>query len=414
MFQERVWSETNRVSKITNKKIIYKIISMKRLMYLSLVICLLSCNSKQSNQANNEEENTEGGVTLFSDSAFNKTVDGKQVSIYTLKSGNGLTMQATNYGCRVISLWVPDKVGKYEDVVLGYENIDRYIENDGERFLGAVVGRYANRIANGKFELDGKKHQLAAYNNGQCLHGGLKGLDMVVWNVDTVTDNSISFSYLSPDGEEGFPGNLDIKMTYTLTPYNEFKITYAATTDKPTVVNLSHHGFFNLKGEGNGTILDHELTIYASRTTPVNNVLIPSGELVSVENTPFDFRNPTTIGERINQDNKQLKNGLGYDHNWVLDRKTANEVELVATLHEPTSGRTMEIWTDQPALQFYSGNFFNGESKGKYGKTHNFRESVALETQKYPDSPNHPEFPSTRLNPKEVYTHTCTYKFMVK
>lgn len=350
---------------------------------------------------------------LLDKAAFETTFQGKPLSLYTLNSGNGVTMQVTNFGLRVVTLFVPDRNGDYADVSIGYENIDRYINNTGERFLGCVVGRYANRIANGQFELDGTTYQLPLNNNGQTLHGGLTGIDQVAWDVDDVKDNSITFSHTSPDGSDGFPGNLKMKIVYTLTPDNEFKITYEATTDKPTVVNLSNHAFFNLKGEANGTITDHQLMLNASYTTPVNDVLIPSGEIVSVEGTPFDFRNPTAIGARINVDNEQLKNGLGYDHNWVLDR-TGNGVELAATLYEPQSGRFMEVYTDQPGIQFYSGNFFDGKTNGKYGKPIAYREALALETQKFPDSPNHGNFPSTRLNPGETYTQTCIYKFSVK
>lgn len=376
---------------------------MKTFIYLSLLIGLLSCN-KQPNQE----------LPLLNESAFKTEIDGKAVNLYTLKSASGLTMQVTNLGARVVTLWVPDKNGKYEDVVLGYETIDRYINNKGERFLGPIVGRYANRIAKGQFELDGATYQLPINNNGQTLHGGLKGLDMVVWNVDKVTDNEIQMSYVSPDGEEGFPGTMKLSLTYVLTPENEFKITYAATTDKATVINLSHHGLFNLKGEGNGTITDHILTINASNTTPVDSVLIPSGEIVSVEGTPFDFRKPTVIGERINAENEQLKNGAGYDHNWVIDRKTDKDVEFVASVYEPVSGRKMEVWSDQPGVQFYSGNFFDGAVSGKYGKPLKYREAFALETQHFPDSPNQPNFPTTRLNPGETYTQTCIYKFSIQ
>lgn len=375
---------------------------MKTFIYLSLLMCLLSCNKQPAQE-----------LPLFKKSAFNTEIEGKQISLYTLKSTSGLTMQVTNLGARVVSLWVPDKNGKFEDIVLGYESIDRYILNKGERFLGPVVGRYANRIAKGQFELDGTTYQLPINNNGQALHGGLKGLDMVVWNVDKVTDNEIQMSYVSPDGEEGFPGTMKLSLTYVLTPENEFKITYAATTDKATVINLSHHGLFNLKGEGNGTITDHILTINASNTTPVDSVLIPSGEIASVEGTPFDFRKPTVIGERINTENEQLKNGAGYDHNWVIDRKTDKDVEFVASVYEPVSGRKMEVWSDQPGVQFYSGNFFDGTVSGKYGKPLKYREAFALETQHFPDSPNHPNFPTTRLNPEETYTQTCIYKFSI-
>jgi len=376
---------------------------MKYTFLLPIMALFLSCASKKKE-----------AFSLLDKKVFEKELDGKKISLYTLESGKGLTVQVTNYGLRVVSIWTPDKNGVYADVAVGYENIDRYINNSGERFLGPIVGRYANRIAKGKFQIDGKEYTLPKNNNGQTLHGGLKGLDRVVWDVDSVSSNAIHFSYLSKDGEEGFPGNLKINVNYALTTDNEFKITYSATTDKPTHVNLSNHSFFNLKGEAGGTITDNLLTIFASKTTPVNRVLIPTGEIASVDNTPFDFRKPTAIGDRISVDDIQLKNGLGYDHNWVLDRKTANEVELAAEMYEPISGRLMQVYTDQPGLQFYSGNFFKGDINGKYGKPIAYREAVALETQKFPDSPNQPNFPSTRLEPGQIYTHTCIYKFSVK
>ena len=349
-------------------------------------------------------------VTLLPASDFETVVDGKQVSLYTLKAGD-LTMQVTNFGARVVTLWTPDKNGSYEDIVLGYNNIDNYINNPGERFLGAVVGPYANRIAGGTYTIGDQTYNFPQNNNGQTLHGGLKGLDMVVWDVDNVTENQIALSYLCPDGQDGMPGNRQITMIYTLTPENEFRVDYVAQTDKATHVNISHHSFFNLKGEGNGTINDHILYINASKTTPVDAVLIPTGEIVDVTGTPFDFREPKAIGQDVNVENEQLKNGAGYDHNWVLDRKTASDLELAASVYEPASGRYMEVWTDQPALQFYGGNFFDGTTTGKYGKTLNYRESIALETQKYPDTPHHAHFPSTLLKPGEQYTHVCVYKF---
>lgn len=374
---------------------------MKKIIgVLALCLALVSCNASSD-------------VVLFPESDFNTEVDGKDVSIYTLKAGD-IFMQVTNFGARVVSLWTPDRNGHYEDVVLGYNNIDNYINNPGERFLGAVVGPYANRIAGGTYTIGEEVYNFPQNNNGQTLHGGLEGLDMVVWDVDEVDQDRIVLSYLSPDGQDGRPGNLKIVMTYTLTPENEFKIEYLAETDKATHVNISHHSFFNLKGEGNGTILDNVMIINSSKTTPVNEVLIPSGELADVTGTPFDFREPRTIGDRIEVDNQQLKNGLGYDHNWVLDRKTSDQMEFAASVYEPTSGRFLEIFTDQPALQFYSGNFFDGTTNGKYGKALRFRESIALETQKYPDTPHHDNFPSTLLNPGEKYTHTCVYRFSVK
>ena len=350
------------------------------------------------------------GITLFSESDFETVVDGKEVKLYTLKAGD-LTMQVTNFGGRVVSLWTPDKDGKYEDVVLGYNNIDKYINNPGERFLGAVVGPYANRIADGSYTIGDQTYNFPQNNNGQTLHGGLKGLDMVVWDVFAADDTTLVLTYTHPDGQDGMPGNLEIFMTYTLTSSNEFKVEYLAQTDKPTHVNLSHHSFFNLKGEGNGTINDHILYINGSWTTPVNEVLIPSGEVADVTGTPFDFRKPKAIETDLYIDDAQLNNGAGYDHNWVLDRQTPDQLELAASVLEPSSGRYMEVWTDQPALQFYGGNFFDGSTTGKYGKTLNYRESIALETQKYPDTPNHPNFPSTLLNPGEEYEHVCVYRF---
>ena len=369
----------------------------KILMIVAACAAIASCAQKNE-------------VTLLPASDFETVVDGKDVSLYTLKAGD-LTMQVTNFGARVVTLWTPDRNGSYEDIVLGYNNIDNYVNNPGERFLGAVVGPYANRIAGGTYTIGEETYNFPQNNNGQTLHGGLKGLDMVVWDVDNVTENQIVLSYLCPDGQDGMPGNRQITMIYTLTPENEFRVDYVAQTDKATHVNISHHSFFNLKGEGNGTINDHVLYINASKTTPVDAVLIPTGEIADVTGTPFDFREPKAIGQDVNVENEQLKNGAGYDHNWVLDRKTASDLELAASVYEPASGRYMEVWTDQPALQFYGGNFFDGTTTGKYGKALNYRESIALETQKYPDTPHHAHFPSTLLRPGEQYTHVCVYKF---
>lgn len=377
---------------------------MKRLlMAVACAAMFVSCAQKS--------EDT--GVELMKTEDFQAVVDGKETSLYTLKAGD-LVMQVTDFGGRVVSLWTPDKDGKYEDVVLGYNNIDSYINNKGERFLGAVVGPYANRIAAGTYTIGGETYNFPQNNNGQTLHGGLKGLDMVVWDVESVNDSSIVLSYLHADGQEGMPGNLKIVMTYALSFDNEFKVDYVAETDKATHVNISHHSFFNLKGEGNGTINDHILYINASKTTPVNAVLIPSGEIADVTCTPFDFRQAKAIGQDLEVENEQLKNGGGYDHNWILDRQTADQMELAASVYEPASGRFMEVFTDQPALQFYGGNFFDGTTEGKYGRALRYRESIALETQKYPDTPNHDNFPSTLLNPGETYTHSCVYRFSVK
>lgn len=371
----------------------------------NLIIMALACTLITSCAKNNTPE-------LFPNENFQTTVDGKEVSLYTLKAGE-ITMQVTNFGGRVVALWAPDKNGNLEDIVLGYNNIDNYVNNPGERFLGAVVGPYANRIANGTYTIGEEVYHFPQNNNGQTLHGGLKGLDMVVWDVKNVTENAIELFYLRPDGQDGMPGNLSITMIYSLTAQNEFKVEYKANTDKATHVNISHHSFFNLKGEGNGTIEDLEMVINASATTPVNEVLIPSGEIADVTGTPFDFREPHLIGERINSDNQQLNFGKGYDHNWVLDRK-GDGVEFAASVWEPESGRFMSVYTDHPGMQFYSGNFFDGSTKGKYNRQLRFRESIALETQKFPDTPHHSNFPTTLLNPEDTYTHICIYKFEVK
>ena len=374
---------------------------MKTLFYvLAACTLLFSCVPKSN-------------VVLLPVSDFETVVDGKNVSIYTLRAGD-LTMQVTNFGARVVSLWVPDKDGVHEDVVLGYNNIEKYVNNPGERFLGAVVGPCANRIAGASYTIGDETYNFPKNDKENTLHGGMKGLDGIVWDVDSVSENQIVFSVLCLDGQEGMPGNRKIVMTYTLTADNEFRIDYLAETDKPTHVNISHHSFFNLKGEGNGTINDHVLCMNASRTTPITAAFVPTGEIVEVEGTPFDFREPKAIGKDLYADNEQLANGVGYDHNWILDRKTVDELEFAVSVHEPVSGRYMEMWTDQPALQFYGGNFFDGSTTGKYGRTLDFRESIVLESQKYPDTPHHPHFPSTLLNPGEKYTHVCVYKFGIK
>ena len=380
---------------------------MKKILCALAVVALMvgCCGKKQCDGC--------CGVELMKAENFQGEVDGKKVDLYTLCNGD-LTMQVTNFGGRVVSLWAPDREGKKADVVLGFENLDRYVNNTGERFLGAPVGRVANRIGYGKFTLEGKEYNTPLNNNGHTLHGGLKGIDMLVWDVVEVKPESITLHLLLPDGTDGFPGNLDITMKYALSAENEFVVTYSATTDAPTLCNMSHHSFFNLKGEAGGTILDHVLTLKADRITPTDALLIPTGEIRSVEGTPFDFRQPIAIGDRIEAQDEQLINGKGYDMNWVLERENNGQIETIATLYEPASGRCMDIATDQVAIQFYSGNFFDGTSNGKYGKPLAFRESVALETQKYPDAPNHENFPSIVLKPGEEYTHTCIYKFYTK
>ena len=344
---------------------------------------------------------------------FRATVDGKTTELYTLTNGT-LTMQVTTFGARVVSLWAPDREGNMADIVLGYPTVEQYINNPGERFLGAVVGRVANRIGGGKFTLEGVEYTTPQNNNGQTLHGGDKGLDMVVWDVVSATDNALTLHYIAPDGQDGFPGNLDITMSYTLTPQNEFAVEYTATTDKTTVVNLSHHSFFNLKGEGGGTITDNILQIDADHITPTDSFLIPTGEIRPVAGTAYDFTTAHAIGDMIDSDDEQLAAGRGYDMNWVLNRADNGEVVKVMSLYEPQSGRAMDVSTDQIAMQFYSGNFFDGTTTGKYGKSLAFRESVVFETQRYPDAPNQSHFPSVVLRPGEQYRHTCVYRFYTK
>ncbi len=344
---------------------------------------------------------------------FQTVIDGKQTDLYTLKNKNGVEITITNFGAHVVEFWTPDKKGNFEDIVLGHDHIDKYLNYQGERFLGATIGRYGNRIAKGKFQLDGKEYQLPINDVPNSLHGGNKGFDMVVWEVENANERRIEFSYLSKDGEEGYPGNLNVSMIYELTDSNEFIITHNATTDKKTVINLTHHSFFNLHGAGNGTINDHELMINADKFTPVDEVLIPTGEILLVEDTPMDFRTPTNIGQRVNDKYQQLQFGKGYDHNWVLNKNKDSALELAATVYEVKSGRMLEVWTTEPAMQFYGGNFFDGSIIGKEGKQYGYRESLALETQHYPDSPNHPHFPSAILKPGDKYKHICVYKVSV-
>ncbi len=321
-------------------------------------------------------------------------------------------MTVSNFGAKVVTLLVPDRDGKLADIVLGYDSLKDYQES-AEPYFGAAIGRYGNRIANGEFTLGGKTYQLAKNNGPNSLHGGPDGFHNVVWEVVSANEQEIVFSYTSVDGEEGFPGTLSVLMTYVLTEEGEFKITYEASTDKQTVVNLTHHSFFNLNGAGSGEITDHILTLNASAYTPVDSLLIPTGEIASVGGTPMDFRSSVAIGERIEADFQQLAYGKGYDHNWVLDKEEAGVLSLAATVIAPANGRKMEVYTTEPGIQFYSGNFLDGSITGKEDKAYTFRSALCLETQHFPDSPNQANFPSTVLNPGETYTQTCIYKFSV-
>jgi len=341
--------------------------------------------------------------------------DFDSINLYTLKNRNGMTVKVTNYGAIITSIVTPDRDGKFADVALGYNNVEGYINAVDKPYFGAVVGRYGNRIAKGSFTLDGETYSLAVNNGENHLHGGVIGFDKVVWTVNSFEDTSIKLSYLAKDREEGYPGNLDISVTYTLTDENEIVIDYRATTDKATPVNLTQHTYFNLAGEGNGTILDHELMLAAAKFTPVDSGSIPTGELRSVTGTPFDFTSPKPIGRDIGTDNEQLTFGSGYDHNWVIDKASDSmELTLAAVVTEPTSGRIMTVRTTEPGIQFYCGNFLDGRLKGKSGKNYVHRGGFCLETQHYPDSPNRPEFPSTTLKPGDVYQTQTVYAFSAK
>jgi len=342
--------------------------------------------------------------------SFGKTPDGQNVDLYTLANKNGMQVAITNFGGIVVRIKTADRQGKTDDVVLGYDSLDGYV-NDAAYF-GAVIGRYGNRIALGKFTLDGATYTLARNNGENSLHGGIKGFNKAVWQAREVAAKdgpSVELTHTSKDGEEGYPGNLSVKVVYTLTDRNELKIDYSATTDKKTVLNLTNHSYFNLN-PGGSDVLQHVLMIQADKFTPVDAGLIPTGELRSVAGTPFDFRKPTAIGVRIEQDDEQLKLGKGYDHNFVLNRR-GKGVELAARVVEPTTGRVLEVLTSEPGVQFYSGNFLDGSIRGKGGKMYGRRSAFCLETQHFPDSPNHPKFPSTELKPGEKYHTTTIYRF---
>jgi len=335
---------------------------------------------------------------------FGKMPDGTPVELYLLSDGPFEARIAT-YGGVLVSLKGPDRRGNSADVLVGFDDLDGYVANfngPSNAFFGAIIGRYANRIANATFTLNGQKYSLPRNDGMNTLHSGPHGFNNVVWKAKEIA-NGVELSYLSKDGEAGFPGNLTVTVRYTLVK-GDLKIEYSATTDKPTVVNLTNHAYFNLAGHGD--ILNHQLTLHASRFTPVDAALIPTGEFKSVDSTPFDFRKATAVGSRINADDPQLRLGHGYDHNWVLDGK-AGELSEAADLYDPESGRQLQVLTDQPGIQFYSGNFLNGSVKGKGGKPIQLRSALCLETQHFPDSPNHPTFPTTELKPGERY-HTVT------
>lgn len=378
---------------------------------LPVCIALSACN-QPANKTSTISTMTDSAShpILPPSSGFEKTIDGKQTHLYTLKNKNGVIATLTNYGAHLVSLAMPDKTGKLTDVVVGFDDIDGY-KNSLSAYYGATIGRYGNRIAKGHFILDGKRYDLFINNAPNTLHGGKKGFNDVVWDAKQLNDHSIAFSYLSKDMEEGYPGNLDCKVTYELTEDNAVKISYEATTDRPTIVNLTNHSYFNLNGIGSGTILNHVVEFKATNYTPVDATSIPTGIIAPVAGTPFDFTKPATIGSRINVVDEQLKNGQGYDHNFVLDKHDINSP--VATVTGDKSGIKMQIFTTEPGLQFYSGNFMKGSNTMLGGKKDEYRWAFAMETQHYPDSPNQPSFPSTVLRPGQVYKTVTIYKFSV-
>lgn len=343
---------------------------------------------------------------------FGKTLDGAPVQIYTLTNKNGLEARITNYGGIVVSLQAPDRNGAMADVILGFDTFHDYLTSPSPYF-GALVGRYGNRIGHARFSLDGVEYKLAANNGQNSLHGGVHGFNKAVWAPRELPDSGLELTYLSKDGEEGYPGNLRVTVIYRLTDANELKVDYTATTDKDTVLNLTNHAYFNLKGAGNGDILGHIVTLNADRFTPVDAGLIPTGELRDVSGTPFDFRKATAVGARIEQNDEQLKLGKGYDHNWVLNQNGAAP-SLAARVEEPSSGRVLEAFTDQPGVQFYTGNSLDGSIKGKGGKAYGRFSGLCLETQHFPDSPNRPGFPSTVLKPGQAFHSTTIYRFTTK
>lgn len=368
-----------------------------------LALALASCSTEEKSD-----------IKLVSAENFQKEIGGKPVNLYTLKNNNGMTVQVTNYGTRIVSLWVPDKDGKFRDVVLGRNTIDEYLASE-EKFYGATVGRFANRIAKGQFTIDGESYQLDINDGENHLHGGSKGYFDVVFDAEPYTtmrgEDAILFKYTSPAGEMGYPGTATIQIRMIVgQDSNEVRIYYEATTDATTVMNLSHHSYFNLSGEGSETILDHMMKINAERFTPTDATLIPTGELAPVSGTPLDFTTYQRIGDRINEDFEPLKLGGGYDHNWVLPAVSA--IGTAAEVYSPASGIKMVVLTKEPGIQFYSGNFMTGNDVGKSGKPYGYRSAFCLETQNFPDAPNHPDFPSAVLRPGETYNTECYYVFV--
>lgn len=386
---------------------------------LVLFLLFVGCSSKKEVSGKSNLKSIKPDVTDLKSkieaSQFESVIDGKVTQLYVLKNKNGLEAMFTNFGLRLVSLMVPDKNGVFEDIVLGFSNLKEYQTKKGAYF-GATIGRYANRIANGEFSIEGKTYKLAINSGINHLHGGSKGFNNVVWNANQINNQEIEFTRISADMEEGYPGNVKLRVRFILTDDNELQINYYATTDKTTIVNLTHHSFFNLAGEGNGDVNNHLLSINADFFTPVNQDLIPTGVIEKVQGSPFDFTSFKPMGQNLNDDNQQLQYAKGYDQNYVLNKTPKNKQGLVlaAKVIEPFSGRMMEVYTNEPGIQFYEGNFLDGSLIGKSNKPYVFRGAFCLETQHFPNSPNQSDFPSTLQRPDQTYQSTCIYRFTNK
>ncbi|HUS00254.1 MAG TPA: aldose epimerase family protein [Chitinophagaceae bacterium] len=381
------------------------------------VIFIGACNNGSDKSSNSSDstsvnDSTNSTIMIPDKTGFQENIDGKQTDLYVLKNHNGITAAITNYGGRLVSLLVPDKSGKLTDVVVGFKTVQDFVSS-AEPYFGATIGRVGNRIAKGKFTLDGKQYTLFTNNGPNTLHGGKKGFQAVVWDAAQLNNSTLELRYVAKDMEEGYPGNLTVKVTYSLTADDGFKCEYEATTDKKTVVNLTNHAFFNLNGEGSGTINDHVLQINADKYTPVDSTLIPTGKIEPVAGTPFDFRKPTTIGARVDDQHEQIINGKGYDHNFVLNAANGG-MNHAATVVGDRSGIQMDVYTQEPGLQFYGGNFMQGKNTFKTGAKDDFRTAFCLETQHFPDAPNQASFPSIVLEPGKTYHTISEFKFSIK
>jgi aldose 1-epimerase len=387
---------------------------VKQVFALAVSVALVGCGPSSPQKSTGSAQAPSMKKASVVRAPFGQLADGSPVEIFTLTNANGVEVRTMPYGAVIVSLRVPDRAGRIDDVVLGFDTLDGYLART--TYFGAVVGRYGNRIAKGQFTLDGRSYQLATNNGPNHLHGGVKGFDKQLWHAEPFDRDGrvgVAYTLTSADGDQGYPGTLNVKVTYTLSPANELTVEYEGTTDRSTVINLTQHSFFNLAGDGSGDILGHKLTLDADRFTPVDATLIPTGEPAPVDGTPFDFRQPATIGARIDADHPQLRHGTGYDHNWVINGSPGT-LRHAARVEDPSTGRTLDVSTTEPGVQFYAGNFLDGTITGKSGHVYKRRAGLCLETQHFPDSPNKPQFPSTVLRPGETYRSRTVFTFGVE